>query len=67
MLPHILPMIPRHRIYLEAFAGGASVFWAKKPSQVEVLNDQVRKAAKCTPRDAGMISIQQLTKIYIEV
>ncbi|WP_289029230.1 DNA adenine methylase [uncultured Algoriphagus sp.] len=39
MLPHILPLIPKHRVYLESFAGGASLFWAKPPSPVEVLND----------------------------
>lgn len=39
MLPHILPLIPPHRVYVEAFVGGGAVFWAKKPSTVEVLND----------------------------
>ena len=39
MLKHILPMIPHHEIYVEPFAGGAAVFFAKKPCKVEVLND----------------------------
>ncbi len=39
MMPHILPMVPSHRIYVEAFAGGATLFWAKAPSKIEVLND----------------------------
>lgn len=39
MLRHILPLIPRHEIYVEPFAGGAAVFFAKKPVKVEVLND----------------------------
>jgi DNA adenine methylase len=39
LLPTILPLIPDHKIYIEPFAGGASVFWAKEPAHVEVLND----------------------------
>ena len=39
MLPHILPLIPTHKVYTEAFFGGGAVFWAKKKSQVEIIND----------------------------
>lgn len=39
MLQHLLPLIPEHVIYTEAFAGGAALYWAKEPSQVEVIND----------------------------
>lgn len=39
MLPHILPLIPEHTIYTEAFFGGGAVFWAKKPSKIEIIND----------------------------
>lgn len=39
MLKHILPLIPKHNTYTEAFCGGAAVFFAKEPSDVEVLND----------------------------
>jgi len=35
----IIPMIPEHKIYCELFAGGASIFFAKKPSKIEHLND----------------------------
>lgn len=39
MIEHILPLIPPHKKYVEPFAGGAAVFFAKRPSSVEVLND----------------------------
>ena len=39
MLKYILPNIPKHRTYVEPFVGGGAVFWAKKPSEVEILND----------------------------
>lgn len=39
LLHHILPLIPEHRIYTEAFCGGAAVFWGKEQSPVEVIND----------------------------
>lgn len=39
MLRHILPNIPKHRIYTEAFFGGGAVFFAKEPSESEIIND----------------------------
>lgn len=39
LLQHILPRIPEHTSYVEPFAGGAAVFWAKAPADIEVLND----------------------------
>lgn len=35
----ILPLIPEHVTYVEAFCGGAAIFFAKEPSKCEVLND----------------------------
>ncbi len=35
----IISKIPDHTCYVEVFAGGASVFFAKEPSQTEVIND----------------------------
>ena len=46
MVKHLLPLIPKHSIYVEPFAGGAALFFAKEnPSSltdskyIEVLND----------------------------
>lgn len=36
----ILPLIPQHAIYCEPFFGGGAVFFAKKPSYLEVINDK---------------------------
>src|SRR5438270_9521145 len=35
----LLEIFPEHTTYVEAFAGGAQVFFHKEPSKVEVLND----------------------------
>ena len=35
----IVDLIPEHTIYTEAFLGGAAIFFAKKPSKHEVVND----------------------------
>jgi len=39
MLRHILPKIPDHKLYVEPFFGGGAVFFGKKPSESEVVND----------------------------
>ena len=43
MTKHIIPLLPKHRIYVEPFCGGASVFWLKPRMEhrdhIEVLND----------------------------
>lgn len=39
----IVSLIPRHTLYCEPFIGGAAVFFAKKASQVEVINDTNRE------------------------
>jgi DNA adenine methylase len=40
MLQHILPLIPPHKLYCEPFFGGGAVYFAKMPSQIEVINDK---------------------------
>ena len=39
LLHEILPMIPPHRQYDEPFFGGGAVFFAKRPSEIEFIND----------------------------
>ena len=39
LLHEILPLIPEHTTYCEPFFGGGAVFFGKKPSKVEIIND----------------------------
>ncbi len=39
LLKYILPKIPKHQIYTEAFFGGGAVFFAKEPVPSEIIND----------------------------
>ena len=39
LLKYILPLIPPHKRYTEAFCGGCAVLFAKEPSKCEVIND----------------------------
>lgn len=39
----ILPLIPKHNTYIEPFVGGGAIFWSKKPSEVEIINDYNRE------------------------
>ena len=43
MLNEILPKIPKHKVYVEPFFGGGAVFFAKPPSEAEIVNDSNSK------------------------
>jgi DNA adenine methylase len=36
---HLIPRFPRHECYVEAFAGGAALYFMRPPAAVEVIND----------------------------
>jgi len=52
----LVRMIPSHKVYCEPFCGGASVFFAKEPSETEVLADANAEIVK------AFKMIQSLTK-----
>lgn len=39
LLKHILPLVPPHQRYTEAFLGGGALFFAKEPAPSEAIND----------------------------
>lgn len=45
LISEILPLIPDHQQYVEPFCGGAALFWAKKPSPNEAINDSDERVA----------------------
>ena len=43
LITTILPLIPKHKTYIEPFVGGGAIFWSKQPSAVEIINDYNRE------------------------
>jgi DNA adenine methylase len=39
LISELLPLIPEHRIYTEAFFGGGALFFAKPAAEAEIIND----------------------------
>lgn len=39
LVDKLIPLIPRHKCYVEVFGGAGWLLFAKEPSQVEILND----------------------------
>lgn len=39
LLNKLLPLVPKHKTYTEAFCGGAALFWAKEAVELETIND----------------------------
>lgn len=43
MSEDIIKFFPSHLIYVEPFFGGGSIYWNKKPSEIEIINDLDKK------------------------
>lgn len=43
LVKRILKMFPDHKVYVEPFIGGGALYFAKEPSEVEVINDLEKK------------------------
>lgn len=52
----ILPKLPKHKCYVEAFAGGGALFFAKDESKVEVINDF----------DGELVNLYRVVKHHLE-
>jgi len=52
----ISSLISEHRVYCEVFSGGAWVFFAKRPSKVEVINDL----------DSDLVSFYRVVQNHLE-
>ena len=39
MVSIIIPLIPKHKMYIEPFFGSGKIFFAKPPSSIEIIND----------------------------
>jgi DNA adenine methylase len=65
LVPAILKFIPSHNLYCEPFCGGAAVFFAKSPSEIEVINDTNRELINfysvCRNRYHDLVSLVRTT------
>lgn len=43
MVSKLLPLIPEHKVYTEAFLGSGALFWAKQPAAKAIMSDVSRE------------------------
>jgi len=60
LAPRLVKLLPKHRVYVEPFAGSAAVLFEKEPAQVEVINDADPEIGKAYQ------TIQKLTPKKLE-
>lgn len=69
LLPKLLPFIPEHGIYCEPFFGGGALFFAKKPAEIEFINDinkQVVNFYKVAKRQFAALKDEVDVTLYSE-
>jgi len=61
--PQIIAMMPKHEIFVEAFAGSAAVLLQKPRSQTEVYNDKWDEVTNCFRmlRDCGEVLLRSIS------
>lgn len=73
LIKKILPLIPEHSVYVEPFIGGGAIYFAKEPSEYEIINDldselitNYKLLQKIKGRDfpTNLNTIPKLTKYY---
>lgn len=66
MIAKLLPLIPTHHTYVEPYAGAASLFFAKRPASVEVLNDMhsdIVNLYRCLRDEASALEMKRLLEL----
>lgn len=62
----ILPLIPNHVTYTESFVGGGAIFWAKPPSECEIINDynsELISFYECVKND--FVDLEKMVRISL--
>lgn len=69
LAPHLVRLYPDHSRYVEPFAGGASCYWLKPRSELEVLNDYDPDIVRTytTFRDMSDGDLQRFTQLDWEI
>lgn len=65
--PEIVEMMPNHHTYLEPYFGSGAVFFNKKPSEIEMINDldnDVVNLFKCIQEDSEKLARALMTTPY---